>query len=99
MLVVAKDDTTFDACTTVAEVEAILKTFDASVKVGVQSATTGQKYCKGDADWGFDGFAFTTNSYTTGAIAVQNILNGNVSYVIIDEGPAKAIAAKVNAAN
>lgn len=99
MLVVAKDDTTFDACTTAAEVEAILKTFDANVKVGVQSATTGQKYCKGDADWGFDGFAFTTNSYASGALAVQNILNGNVKYVVIDEGPAKAIVAKVNEAN
>ena len=99
MLVVAKDDTTFDACTTAEEVEAILKTLDSSVKVGVQSATTGQKYCKGDEEWGFDGFAFTTNSYASGALAVQNILNGNVKYVVIDEGPAKAIVAKVNAAN
>ncbi len=99
MLIVDKNDTTFDACKTVADVEAILKGFGKDIKVGVQSATTGQKYCEGDADWGFDGFGFTTMPYNTGALAVQNILNGNVSYVIIDEGPAKAIAKNVNEAN
>ena len=99
MLIVAEGDTTFDECKTVADVEAILKTLGQDVKVGVQSATTGQKYCEGDADWGFDGFGFTTMKYNTGALAVQNILNGNVSYVIIDEGPAKAIVKNVNEAN
>ena len=99
MLIVPKDDTKFDECKTVADVEAILKTLGKDVKIGVQSATTGQKYCEGDADWGFDGFGFTTMKYNTGALAVQNILNGNVSYVIIDEGPAKAIVKNVNAAN
>ena len=99
MLVVKADDTTFDACKTVADVEAILKGYDKTTAVGVQTATTGQKYCEGDADWGFDGFNFTTTGYNTGALAVQNILNGNVKFVIIDEGPAKAIVARVNAAN
>ncbi len=99
MLICAENDTTFDACKTVAEVEAILKTFGKDVKVGVQSGTTGQLYCEGDAGWGFDGFGFDTVGYTTGAIAVQNILNGNCKYVIIDEGPAKSIVEKVNAAN
>ncbi len=99
MLIVAADDTTFDECETAADVEEILKTFGSDVKVGVQNATTGQKYCAGDEDWGFDGFDFTTMGYNTGALAVQNIINGNVKYVIIDEGPAKAITAKVNEAN
>jgi len=99
MLIVAKDDTTFDECKTAEDVEKILKTLDKSVSVGVQNATTGQKYCQGDADWGFDGFSFTTVGYNSGALAVQNILNGNVKYVVIDEGPAKAISEKINAAN
>ena len=99
MLIVDMNDTTFDNCETVADVEAILKGFDKDVKIGVQSATTGQKYCEGDADWGFDGFDFTTMPYNSGALAVQNILNGNVKYVIIDEGPAKAIVKNVNEAN
>ena len=99
MLIVDMNDTTFDNCETVADVEAILKGFGKDVKIGVQSATTGQKYCEGDADWGFDGFDFTTMPYNSGALAVQNILNGNVQYVIIDEGPAKAIVKNVNEAN
>ena len=43
--------------------------------------------------------SFQTVGYNTGALAVQNILNGNVSYVVIDEGPAKEIVKKINAAN
>lgn len=99
VLIVAEDDTTFDACKTAAEVEAILKGLDASVTVGVQNGTTGKKYCEGDAGWGFDGYAFTTVGYNTGALAIQNILNGNVKYVILDEGPASAISEKINALN
>ena len=99
VLIVPETDTTFDACTTAAEVETILKSYDASVKIGVQSGTTGYLYCKGDADWGFDGYAFTTVGYNTGALAVQDIINGNLKFVVIDEGPAKAISAKMNAVN
>ena len=99
MLIVPENDTTFDECKTVADVEAIFKTFGTDVKIGVQTGTTGELYCKGDADWGFDGFGFTTTGYNTGALAVQNILNGNVKYVVIDEGPAKEIVKKINAAN
>ncbi len=99
MIIVAEDDTTFDACQTVADVENILKGFGKDKKVGVQTGTTGELYCKGDADWGFDGFGFETVGYNTGALAVQNIINGNVSYVVIDEGPAKEIVKKINAVN
>lgn len=99
VLIVAEDDTTFDACKTAADVENILKGLDKSIKVGVQNGTTGKKYCEGDADWGFGGYAYTTVGYNTGALAIQNILNGNVNYVILDEGPAKAISEKINAVN
>lgn len=99
MLIVANSNTTFDACKTAAEVTAILNGLDATTKVGVQNGTTGELFCKGDADWGFDGFKFTTTGYANGALAVQEILNGNVSFVVIDEGPAKAITKNVNAAN
>ena len=67
--------------------------------VGVQNGTTGKLYCEGDADWGFDGFGFTTIGYDNGSLAVQNIINGNCKYVVIDEGPAKAIAQRINDAN
>ena len=99
MLICAADDTTFDNCQTAEDVEAILATFGADTVVGVQKGTTGEFYCKGDEDWGFDGFAFTTKANTTGALAVQDVVQGNAKYVIIDEGPAKAIVSNVNAAN
>lgn len=103
MLIVAADDTTFDECQTKEDVEAILATFDKTVKVGVQNGTTGKVYCEGDADveggFGFEGYNFDTVGYDNGALAAQNIINGNVKYVIIDEGPAKAIVANINAVN
>lgn len=95
-LIVPSTDTAFDACTDAASVEAILNTFDANVKVGVQNGTTGQFYCEGDADWGFDGFAFTTTGYKNGSLAVQDLLNGNIQYVVIDSAPATCITEALN---
>ena len=75
----------------VAAVEAKLKAMTKDTKVGVQNGTTGMFYCEGDEEWGFAGFPVTTVGYSNGALACQNILNGNVKYVIIDIAPAKAI--------
>ena len=71
-LIVTSDNTEFDACTDAAAVEAILNGKDAKVKVGVQTGTTGQFYCEGDADWGFAGFKMTTTGYKNGSLAVQD---------------------------
>ncbi len=95
-LVVKGDDTTFDSCATAADVEAILKGFDSSVKIGVQGGTTGQFYCEGDEDWGFDGYAVTTKSYKNGSLAIQDMINGNINYVIIDSAPAACISEALN---
>lgn len=99
MIICKANDTTFDNCKNAADVIAVLSAMDSSVKAGVQSGTTGQFFCEGDADWGFDGFDFTTVPLANGALAVQDVLNGNLKFVVIDEGPAKAIVEKVNAAN
>ena len=69
------------------------------VAIGVQTGTTGQFYVAGDADWGFAGFACECVGYEVGALAAQNILNGNVKYVVIDIAPAKAIVENTNALN
>lgn len=99
MIICKADDTTFDDCKTAEDVIAKLNDMDANTKVGVQSGTTGQFFCEGDADWGFDGFSFNTVPLANGSLAVQDVINGNLNFVVIDEGPAKAICAKVNAAN
>lgn len=95
-LIVKGDDTTFDACTDAAAVEEILKGLDATTKIGVQNGTTGNFYVKGDADWGFDGFAVECVGYKNGALAVQDLVNGNINYVVIDAAPAACIAESIN---
>ncbi len=95
-LVVTSDNTEFDNCTDAASVEAILNEKDSSVKIGVQTGTTGQFYCEGDEDWGFAGFAAETVGYKNGSLAVQDLLNGNIDYVIIDAAPAACITESIN---
>ena len=96
-LIVMSDNTEFDACTDAASVEAILNAKDDSCKVGVQTGTTGQFYCEGDEGWGFAGFPVETTGYKNGSLAVQDLLNGNLDYVIIDAAPAACIVEAINA--
>ncbi len=66
-------------------------------KIGVQSGTTGQYFVDGDADWGFDGIAgYKSNGYSNGGLAVNDMKNGNVDFVIIDEQPALQLEKKVD---
>ncbi|MFA5449148.1 MAG: transporter substrate-binding domain-containing protein [Clostridia bacterium] len=96
MIVTKVSDTTFDELTTAEAIEEKLLSLS-NKKVGVQAGTTGKFYAAGDEDWGFDGFSnITVLEYTTGALAVQALINGNVDFVIIDEMPAKLIAAAFN---
>ncbi|MCR5216542.1 MAG: transporter substrate-binding domain-containing protein [Lachnospiraceae bacterium] len=95
-LIVLSTDTEFDACQDAASVEAILNSKDKLSKIGVQTGTTGQFYCEGDADWGFTGLPLTTVGYKNGSLAVQDLLNGNINYVIIDAAPAKFITEAIN---
>jgi len=99
VLVVKADDTTFDACTTAADVEAILAGLTADTKIGCQKGTTGELYIDGDdseGGYGFPGLAVTKMSYNYAALAVNDMVNGNINYVIVDNGPAKAISASIN---
>ncbi|MBQ8625738.1 MAG: transporter substrate-binding domain-containing protein, partial [Agathobacter sp.] len=95
-LIVSSDCTEFDNCKTVEDVEAILNAKDSSCKIGVQRGTTGQLYCEGDEDWGFAGFPVTCVPNQNGSLAVQDMLNGNVDYVIIDSAPADCIVEAIN---
>ncbi len=95
-LIVTSDNTEFDSCKEAAEIEAILKEKGSDMKVGVQTGTTGQFYCEGDDDWGFEGFKMETVGYKNGSLAVQDLLNGNINYVIIDSAPAASISSAIN---
>ncbi len=94
VVIVKADNHEFDACTSVADVEAKLASLATGTKVGVQNGTTGEYYVAGDEDWGFDGYAnLSKTGYTTIALAVSDLVNGNLGLVVVDEGPAKVLAA------
>lgn len=98
-LVVKGDDNTFADCKSVEDVEAILNNLDSSVKIGGQNGTTGQSYVQGSEDLGFPGLKAEFVGYDNGSLAVQDLINGGVQYVIIDAAPAQAITTSINAVN
>ena len=95
-LIVPSDDTTFDGMKEADEIAAKLGELEASDKIGVQQGTTAQSYIEGSDDLGFEGLPATCQPYKSGALAVQDMLNGNIKYVIIDAAPATAIAESIN---
>jgi ABC-type amino acid transport substrate-binding protein len=95
-IIVKATDTTFDNCKTAADVEAILSGLNSDTKIGVQTGTTAQFYVEGNEEWGFNGYNATSVGYKSGSLAVQDMLNGNIKYVIIDEAPAQSIVKAIN---
>ena len=93
VVIAPESDRTFDGCMSAEDVESILKGFDRSTVIGVQKAVTGQYYVEGSEDWGFEGYPCTCMLYYYGSQAVQDMINGSVRYVILDETPAGMIAA------
>lgn len=96
-VVVRNNDKTFDDCKSVDDVLAIFNKYDKKTNIGVQSGTTGQFFCEGDEDWGFDGFKATVKGYKNGSLAIQDMLNGNIDVVVIDAAPAARITESINA--
>ena len=95
-LIVAGDNTDFDGCTTLAEVEAVLAALEGK-KVGYQNGTTGGMYVVGDEDWGYAGFAnLIGKGYASAQDAVTDLINGNLYAVVVDEAPANAIVNAIN---
>lgn len=95
-LIVKGDNTEFDSCKTADDVTKILSEKDDSTKIGVQNGTTGQKFVQGDKEWEFDGFKTGCVGYKNGSLAVQDMINGNIDYVIIDSAPAQCISKAIN---
>ena len=68
-------------------------TTPSTIKIGVQAGTTGEYFVNGDADWGFDGIAgYEAKGYQNAGLAVTDMLNGNVKYVVVDQQPALQLA-------
>jgi polar amino acid transport system substrate-binding protein len=97
VLTVLEDDTTFDACETAADVEAILAQQGKDFVIGTQQGTTGYMYSAGDAGFGYDGFTnLSTKAFTTGALAMKDLQNGKLNAVILDKQPSLMITASMN---
>ena len=96
-LIVPSNVTTFDDCKTADDVAAKLAETKSSYQIGVQQGTTGQYYVEGSEDWDFPGLPAKCVTYKSGSLAVQDMLNGNIQYVIIDAAPASAITDAINA--
>ncbi len=68
-----------------------------AILLGVQSGTTGQYFVDGDEDWGFDGIkGYASKGYSNGALAVTDMKNGAVKYVMFDEQPAKQLLKSID---
>ncbi len=99
VMIVPEDNTDFDACVTAEDVLAVIAEQE-SGRIGGQSGTTAEYLVKGDADWNFDGLTnMSWIGYTSGSLAVNDMLAGNIDYVIIDEAPANMIVKRINAVN
>ena len=98
-LIVPSSNTEFDDMTDAESIAAALGELDSSVKIGGQNGTTGQSYVQGSEDLGFPGLKAQFQGYSNGSLAVQDLLNGNVDYVIIDAAPAEAITSSINSVN
>lgn len=95
-VVVKGDDTTFDDCKTADDVLKKLQSFDASVKIGYQNGTTGGMYINNESDYASNNLKVTGKGYKNGSLAIQDLINGNINYVIIDSAPADSIVKSIN---
>ena len=95
-LIVPSDNTDFDDMKDADSIAAALAELDSSVKIGCQQGTTGNSYIVGSEDLGFPGLEATCQTYKNGSLAVTDMLNGNIDFVIIDAAPAEAITESIN---
>lgn len=66
-------------------------------KIGVQSGTTGEYFVNGDVDWGFDGIdGYQAKGYSNAGLAVRDLKNGAVKYVVVDRDPALRLAQAID---
>ncbi|MBQ8503911.1 MAG: transporter substrate-binding domain-containing protein [Clostridia bacterium] len=96
-IIVKADDTRFDACTTADEIVAVLNALPEGTKIGAQTGTTGQSYIEGNDAFGFEGIKNAEAvTYDSAALATQDLVNGNLDFVIVDADPAVSIVDTIN---
>lgn len=88
IIIVPKDDTVFTG-TTKEEIDKQLE----NKKVGVCTGFTGASYAKGDDEWGFSGIkGADVKTYDNISLAIEDMKNGNIEVIIMDDSTAKEAA-------
>ncbi len=92
-------NTVFDYCTTSEEVKAVLATLSGNnAKCGGQTGTTGQQFVLGNESLEFDGYSnLVFSGYDSPALAIEDMLNGNINFVIVDKAVAISLLKSFNA--
>jgi len=98
VILTKEEDTTFDGLETASEVEGKLATLTGdAAKCGGQRGSTSQFYVEGNEAFGFDGFSnLTFSAYKNAAVAVTDMLNGNISFVVVDKMTAQTLISNFN---
>lgn len=96
-IIVLEDDTRFDECKTADDIVAVLDALAEGTKIGAQTGTTGALYISGSEAFDFPGIKNAKAvTYDSAALATQDLVNGNVDFVIVDADPAVNIVAAIN---
>ena len=98
-IVIKEGDKTFEDCKTADDVLKKLQSMDKKTTIGYQNGTTGQMYVKNESDYESNNLKVTGKGYKNGSLAIQDLLHGNVDFVVIDAAPADCIVKALNAAN
>ena len=101
VLIVKNDDLRFDGCKTDKDVEEVLASLNNSDALcGGQTGTTSEFYVRGNDSLGFVGFSnLTFNGYTSASMAVSDMLNGNISFVLTDKTTANTLVLDSSGSN
>ena len=93
---VLESDTTFDDCTTEEEFCAKVESLG-SVDAGAATGQTGYWYIEGSEDFGYDGFEnVNPRPYDTIALAVKDLSNGRLKFVVGDSDPLRIATEETN---
>ena len=85
-IAVQKSNKDFDNCKTSDDVVAVLKSYPNGTKAGAASGQTGYLYLTGNEDLEFEGFSnLSVTTYSSIALAVQDLANGKVKLVCGDK--------------
>lgn len=92
----AEGDETFASCKSAEEIERAISSLT-GVSAGAATGQTGELYLKGSKDFDFAGFKnVKLKSYDTIAMAVQDLKNGALKFVVGDKDTLKAAVSAIN---